>query len=99
MARFGIEAHIFDGSHVEPTDESLQRAIDYARGSGPWDAFVAVGGGSSIDTAKAINLLTTNPGELVDYINVKVGGVRQRGCAHSSCQRLPDCGSGQGLPP
>jgi len=73
MARFGIEAHIFDGSHVEPTDESLQRAIDYARGSGPWDAFVAVGGGSSIDTAKAINLLTTNPGELMDYVNVPVG--------------------------
>ena len=31
---------------------------------------MAVGGGSSIDTAKAINLLTTNPGELMDYINV-----------------------------
>jgi hydroxyacid-oxoacid transhydrogenase len=35
MARFGIEVHIFDGSHVEPTDESLQQAVDYARGSGP----------------------------------------------------------------
>ena len=43
MARFGIEAHIYDGSHVEPTDESLQKAIDFARCSGPWDAFVAVG--------------------------------------------------------
>jgi hydroxyacid-oxoacid transhydrogenase len=73
MARFGIEAHVFDGSHVEPTDKSLQEAIDFARGSGPWDAFVAVGGGSSIDTAKAINLMTTNPGELMDYINVPVG--------------------------
>lgn len=73
MAGFGIEVHIFDGSHVEPTDESLQQAVDYARGSGPWDAFVAVGGGSSIDTAKAINLMTTNPGELMDYINVPVG--------------------------
>jgi hydroxyacid-oxoacid transhydrogenase len=73
MARFGITAHIFDGSHVEPTDESLQQAVDYAKGSGPWDAFVAVGGGSSIDTAKAINLMTTNPGELMDYINVPVG--------------------------
>ena len=73
MAQFGIEAHVFAGSHVEPTDESLQRAIDYAKDSGPWDAFVAVGGGSSIDTAKAINLLTTNPGELMDYINVPVG--------------------------
>ena len=73
MAQFGIEAHVFDGVHVEPTDESLIAAIDEARESGPWDAFVAVGGGSSIDTAKAINLLTTNPGELMDYINVPVG--------------------------
>jgi hydroxyacid-oxoacid transhydrogenase len=70
---YGIDARIFDGVHVEPTDESLMAAIEYARGTGPWDAFVAVGGGSSIDTAKAINLLVTNPGDLMDYINVPVG--------------------------
>ncbi|MGY1827732.1 MULTISPECIES: hydroxyacid-oxoacid transhydrogenase [unclassified Blastococcus] len=73
MAQFGIEARVFDGVHVEPTDVSLVAAIEEARSSGPWDAFVAVGGGSSIDTAKAINLLTTNPGELMDYVNVPVG--------------------------
>src|SRR5581483_6693354 len=73
IGRFGIEAHVFDGVHVEPTDESLTAAIAYARSGGPWDAFVAVGGGSSIDTAKAINLLLTNPGELMDYINAPVG--------------------------
>ena len=73
MAHFGIEAHVFSGVHVEPTDESMAAAIAYARDSGPWDAFVAVGGGSSIDTAKAINLLLTNPGELMDYVNVPVG--------------------------
>ncbi|TFV92946.1 iron-containing alcohol dehydrogenase [Blastococcus sp. CT_GayMR20] len=73
MAQFGIEARVFDGVHVEPTDESLVAAIDEARSSGPWDAYVAVGGGSAIDTAKAVNLLTTNPGELMDYINVPVG--------------------------
>ncbi len=73
MGRFGIEAHVYDGVHVEPTDVSLTQAIEDARASGPWDAFVAVGGGSSIDTAKAIDLLTTNPGELLDYVNVPVG--------------------------
>jgi hydroxyacid-oxoacid transhydrogenase len=76
MAQFGVEARVFDGAHVEPTDESLQAAVDWAREHGPWDAIVAVGGGSSIDTAKAINLLTTNPGELMDYINKPVGGGR-----------------------
>ena len=74
MTQFGIEAVVFDGAHVEPTDESLQYAVDWARDNGPWDAIVAVGGGSSIDTAKAINLMTTNPGELMDYINKPVGG-------------------------
>src|SRR5205085_8956335 len=76
MHQFGIEAQVYDGSHVEPTDESMQRAIDHARSTGPWDAYVAVGGGSSIDTAKAINLLTTNPGELMDYVNPPVGAGR-----------------------
>ena len=72
----GIEVEVFDAVHVEPTDESLADAIEYARDNGPWDAFVAVGGGSAIDTAKAVNLLTTNPGELMDYINAPVGRAR-----------------------
>jgi hydroxyacid-oxoacid transhydrogenase len=76
MQQFGVEAHVFDGVHVEPTDESMRAAVDWAREHGPWDAIVAVGGGSSIDTAKAINLLTTNPGDLMDYVNKPVGGGR-----------------------
>jgi len=73
LTRAGIAAEIFDGVHVEPTDDSMDKAIGYAREQGPWDGFVAVGGGSAIDTAKAVNLLTTHPGELMDYINKPVG--------------------------
>jgi hydroxyacid-oxoacid transhydrogenase len=73
IAGFGIEAVVFDRTHVEPTDRSMAEAVDFARDSGPWDAFVAVGGGSAIDTAKAVNLLCTNPGELLDYVNAPVG--------------------------
>ena len=69
----GVQVEIYDRSHVEPTDESLAHAVGWARENGPWDAFVAVGGGSSIDTAKAVNLLTTNSGELMDYVNAPVG--------------------------
>src|SRR3954451_23478097 len=76
VARYGIETEIFDGVHVEPTDVSMQKAVDFARGTGPYDAFVAVGGGSAIDTAKAANLLTSNDGELMDYVNAPVGGGR-----------------------
>jgi alcohol dehydrogenase class IV len=74
MAHFGVAAAVFDGVRIEPTDASMQAAIEWARANGPWDAFVAVGGGSSIDTAKAVNLLLTNPGELIDYVNAPVGG-------------------------
>src|SRR5690349_19083391 len=73
ISQLGIEAQVYDGAHVEPTDVSLREAIDHARETGPWDAFVAVGGGSAIDTAKAVNLLTTNEGELLDYVNAPVG--------------------------
>ena len=62
--------------HVEPTDDSMNKAVGYAREQGPWDGFVAVGGGSAIDTAKAVNLLTTYPGELMDYINKPVGNAQ-----------------------
>ncbi|MEP7090416.1 MAG: hydroxyacid-oxoacid transhydrogenase [Nocardioidaceae bacterium] len=73
IAGFGIEARLFDRAHVEPTDASLVEAVEFARDGGPWDAFVAVGGGSAIDTAKAVNLLCSNPGELLDYVNAPVG--------------------------
>jgi alcohol dehydrogenase class IV len=74
MGKYDVEAAVFDQVRVEPTDESLRAAVDWARANGPWDAFVAVGGGSSIDTAKAVDLLLTNPGDLLDYVNQPVGG-------------------------
>jgi alcohol dehydrogenase class IV len=74
IGAFGIDAVIFDGAHVEPTDTSMAQAVDWARVNGPFDGFVGVGGGSSIDTAKVMNLLTTNDGELMDYVNPPVGG-------------------------
>lgn len=73
LAAAGLEAIVFDRSRVEPTDGSLIEAIDFGRSEGPFDAIVAIGGGSSIDTAKAVNLLTTNEGELMDYVNAPVG--------------------------
>ncbi len=72
----GVEVTVYDGARVEPTDESLSAAAQFARDAGPFDAVVAVGGGSAIDTAKAVDLLLTNPGDLLDYVNPPVGGGR-----------------------
>lgn len=68
----GIESTIFDGAHSEPTDASLRDAVEFAGGT-DWDGFLAVGGGSAIDTAKAINLMTTYPGDVMDYVNQPIG--------------------------
>lgn len=71
-----LEVVVFDRTRVEPTDASLEEAVAFARAEGPFDAVVAVGGGSSIDTAKAVALLVTNPGELMDYVNAPIGKAR-----------------------
>src|SRR5574341_508469 len=52
LSRNRVEFSLFDRIRVEPTDESFHEAIRFAR-QGEFDAFVAVGGGSTIDTAKA----------------------------------------------
>ena len=72
----GLAVTTYDRAHVEPTDASFEDAIAFARDAGPFDAVVAVGGGSAIDTAKAVDLLLTNTGELMDYVNAPVGGGR-----------------------
>jgi len=68
----GIEFSLFDRVHVEPTDASLEEAIAHARQE-PFDGFVAVGGGSSMDTAKAANLYSTYPADFLDYVNAPIG--------------------------
>ena len=65
-----------DSAAVEPSDASLAAAVERAKGGPRPDVVVAVGGGSSIDTAKAVSLLLSNPGELMDYVNAPVGGGR-----------------------
>jgi hydroxyacid-oxoacid transhydrogenase len=68
-----IKHSLYDRVRVEPTDDSFLDAIAFARQAN-CDAFVAVGGGSTIDTAKAANLYTTYPpGDFLDYVNPPIG--------------------------
>ncbi len=68
-----IAATVYERVRVEPTDESFRDAIAFAQ-QREFDAIVAVGGGSTIDTAKAVNLYTTYPPEdFLDYVNPPIG--------------------------
>jgi hydroxyacid-oxoacid transhydrogenase len=72
LDREGIEYRVFDRVRVEPNDRSMAAAVDFAK-SGGFDAFVAVGGGSSIDTAKLANLYSTWPADWKTYVNAPIG--------------------------
>jgi alcohol dehydrogenase len=62
----GIRHGVFDRVEPEPSIESVQSAFGMMR-EGSYDALLAVGGGSCIDTAKAVAILATNPGRLQDF--------------------------------
>jgi hydroxyacid-oxoacid transhydrogenase len=69
----GVKYAWYDRVRVEPSDESFLDAIAFGN-ERPFDAFVAVGGGSTIDTAKAVNLYTTYPpADFLDYVNPPIG--------------------------
>jgi len=73
LERNGVGFAVYDAVRVEPTDTSFLDAIAVGK-SDRFDAFVAVGGGSTIDTAKAVNLYTTYPpADFLDYVNPPIG--------------------------
>ena len=66
---------VWDGTPPNPTEDAVMTAAQVYRDSG-CDGLVAVGGGSSIDLAKAVALITTHPGELLQYAAVEGGVAR-----------------------
>lgn len=60
---------IFFNVTGEPTVASIQNGLEQARGFNP-DLVIGFGGGSAIDTGKAIAVLQTNPGDPLDYLEV-----------------------------
>ena len=68
----GIEYVVYADVSVEPTDASFADAIRFAE-QGEFDGFVAVGGGSVMDTAKAANLYDSYPADFLEYVNAPIG--------------------------
>ena len=76
VTRAGVSISVFESILVEPTIESLGEAAAFAS-SQDVDGFVALGGGSTIDTAKVANLIRSHGGAIIDYVNAPVGGGRK----------------------
>ncbi|AWT58875.1 MAG: NAD-dependent methanol dehydrogenase [Candidatus Moanabacter tarae] len=68
----GIDSVLYDQVRVEPSDSSFKEAIAVATNGG-FEGFIAVGGGSTIDTAKAANLYSSYPSNFLDYVNPPIG--------------------------
>lgn len=62
----GIPSEVFDDTIPEPTSGSIQAGVEHIQ-KYQYDAIIAVGGGSPIDSAKAISILGKYGGEISDY--------------------------------
>ena len=73
LVKNNVNFVVYDKVRVEPTDESFKAAAEFSIRE-ELDAFLAVGGGSVMDTAKAANLYSSDPGaEFLDYVNAPIG--------------------------
>jgi alcohol dehydrogenase class IV len=72
----GIPYALFSDIEADPDIESVERGTALAKSEG-CDIVVGVGGGSSLDIAKAVGLMLTNPGHIRDYVGIN--RVPQRG--------------------
>jgi hydroxyacid-oxoacid transhydrogenase len=73
LEQHGVSSILYSRVRVEPSEASFLDAIAFAR-AGAYDAYIAVGGGSTIDTAKAVNLYASHPpADFLDYVNPPIG--------------------------
>jgi hydroxyacid-oxoacid transhydrogenase len=73
LEKAGVPYTLFDNVSIEPTNESLAEAISFVQ-KHQFDGFVAVGGGSVMDTAKAANLYLCHPeNDFLDFVNAPIG--------------------------
>lgn len=69
----GIGCVIFDGITGEPTDTMIEKGVEMLKSSG-CDFIIGIGGGSPLDSAKAIAAMTVNEGSIADYNGKEITG-------------------------
>jgi alcohol dehydrogenase class IV len=86
LASAGVACELF-GIAGEPTVSAVREGIAAARGFRA-EIVIGIGGGSVMDAAKAIAALVTNPGELMDHLEV-IGGARPLELPSAPCMAVP----------
>ena len=69
----GIDGVIFDGITGEPTDTMIENGVEMLKSSG-CDFIIGIGGGSPLDSAKAIAAMAVNEGSIADYNGKEITG-------------------------
>ncbi len=86
LRKTGVKTFVFS-VFIEPTIELILEGVRIAR-ENACDFVVGIGGGSVIDTAKAVSALMTNPGDVLDYLEV-VGRGRPLKRTAAPCVAVP----------
>lgn len=69
----GVRVDLFAEVEPEPSEETVEKAAA-AAGQHAYDSVIGLGGGSSLDVAKAVAVLVTNGGSIRDYVGIdKIG--------------------------
>lgn len=69
LEEVGVRVHVFLDVEPEPSFENIDMALAaYKECNG--DLVVGLGGGSSLDIAKAVSVMATNQGNMLDYVGV-----------------------------
>ena len=76
LKKNGIKAVVFDKVTPNPTRKCVMEAAAAAK-ENECDFFIGLGGGSSIDTAKATAIMMKNPGDLWEYAYTGTGGKKE----------------------
>lgn len=84
----GAESVIFDGISPNPSLENVRAGTELGRKEG-CDFVVGLGGGSSIDAAKAIAMMLTNEGDYWEYQYGKTGGRKKAKAAPAPLIAIP----------
>lgn len=69
----GLDCVIFDGITGEPTDTMIENGVEMLKSSG-CDFIIGIGGGSPLDSAKAIAAMAVNEGSIADYNGKEITG-------------------------